>query len=99
MPEPLWTLAANLARQYSVAQVSRFLRLDYYALKERLEAPDRKNGGRQTRTTFIELPTVAISECTIDVEHPQGRRMRIKVTGPTLPDVAALTRTFLGMKA
>ncbi len=28
MPDPLWTLAANLARQYGVARVARFLRLD-----------------------------------------------------------------------
>ncbi len=91
----------NLARQYSVAQVSRFLRLDYYSLKERLEAPDRNEGRPETRTTFIELPTVAaspISECTIELEHPQGRRMRIQVKGAALPDVAAITRAFWGVK-
>jgi hypothetical protein len=101
MPDPLWTLAANLARQYSVAQVSRFLRLDYYSLKERLEALDQNRGGTETRPTFIELRTVAatpVSECTIDLEHPQGRRMRIQVKGAALPDLETLTRTFWATK-
>jgi hypothetical protein len=101
MPEPLWTLAVNLARQYSVAQVSRFLRLDYYSLKQRLEALDPNRDAPEKSPTFIELRTVAAtpaSECTIDLEHPQGRRMRIQVKGAALPDLEALTRTFWGTK-
>ena len=101
MPEPLWTRAANLARQYSVAQVSRFLRLDYYSLKQRLEALHPNRGVPATSPTFIELRTVAadpVPECTIDLEHPQGRRMRIQVKGAALPDLEALTRTFWATK-
>ena len=41
MPDPLWWLAARLARQYSVARISRFARLDCYSLKERLETLNR----------------------------------------------------------
>ena len=51
--------------------------------------------------TFIELPSLtapAVSECSIELEHPRGPRMRIHVKGATLPDLAALTRTFWGMK-
>jgi hypothetical protein len=33
MPEPLWTLAANAARQHGLARVARFVGLDYYSLK------------------------------------------------------------------
>lgn len=98
MPEPLWTLAANLARQYSVAQVSRFLRLDYYSLKERLKAADRSKGGPESGMTFVELPASPIAECTIDLEQPQGCRMRIQVKGSVLPDLAALTRTFWAVR-
>jgi hypothetical protein len=29
MPETLWTLAANVARQHGLARVARFTRLDY----------------------------------------------------------------------
>ena|SRR5437773_8784993 len=55
MPEPLWTVAANLARQYGVGRVARFLRLDYYSLKERLQ-PKRQQISVPGSPTFIELP-------------------------------------------
>jgi len=105
MPEPLWALAANLAARYSVAQVSRFLRLDYYSLKERVQPEERHpttvSESRSRGPTFIELPSLtapAVSECSIELEHPRGQRMRIHVKGAALPDLAALTRTFWGMK-
>ena len=105
MPEPLWTLAANLARQYGVAPVCRFLRLDYYFLKERVQASEQREVSEiestPGRATFIELPSLtagAVSECSIELEHPRGPRMRIHVKGSTLPDLASLTRTFWGMK-
>jgi len=105
MPEPLWALAANLAARYGVAQVSRFLRLDYYSLKERVQPEERHpitvSESRPSGPTFIEIPSLtapAVSECSIELEHPRGRRMRIHVKGIALPDVAALTRTFWGMK-
>ena len=105
MPEPLWTFAANLAARYSVAQVSRFLRLDYYSLKERVQPeerhPIRVSESRSSGPTFIELLSLtapAVSECSIELEHPRGQRMRIHVRGAALPDLAALTRTFWGVK-
>ena len=105
MPEPLWTLAGKLAARYGVAQVSRFLRLDYYSLKERVQPEERHpimvSESRSSGPTFVELPSLtasAVSECSIELEHPRGQRMRIPVKGAALPDLAALTRTFLGKK-
>jgi hypothetical protein len=97
MPEPLWTVAAKLARQYGVARVARFLRLDYYSLKERLQ-PERQQISLPGSPTFIELPhRTATPECSIELEHPRGSKMRIHVKG-ALPDLAALTHAFWGMK-
>jgi hypothetical protein len=105
MPDPLWTLAANLAAQYGVAQVSRFLHLDYYALKEHLQHAEHHTipapVPRPAGPTFIELPSVtasAVSEYSIELEHPRGQRMRIHAKGAAVPDLVALTRTFWGMK-
>ncbi len=100
MPEPLWTLATNLARQSGVARVSRFLRLDYYSLKERIQPQSPEVTAPEAGPTFIELPHLAagpVSECSIELEHPRGPRMRIHVKG-SLPDLAGLARTFWGMK-
>jgi hypothetical protein len=105
MPEALWTLAGKLATRYSVAQVSRFLHLDYYSLKERVQPEERHpitvSASRSSGPTFVELPSLtasAVSECSIELEHPRGRRMRIHVKGAALPELAALTRTFWSMK-
>lgn len=100
MPEPLWTLAANLAKQYGLARVARCLRLDYYSLKERIQ-PREEIPATESGPTFIELQPLAaapLSECTIELDHPRGSRMRIHVKGTALPDIAALTRMFCGVK-
>jgi hypothetical protein len=99
MPEPLWTVAANLARQHGVARVARFLRLDYYSLKERLRPPEGQQIDVPGSPTFIELPNRAAPapEYSIEFEHPRGSRMRIHVKG-ALPDLTELTRAFCGMK-
>jgi hypothetical protein len=103
MPEPLWTLAANLGRQHGLARVARFLRLDYYSLKERIERLEQSSSAMSvTKPTFIELPPLPVnpvSECTIELEHPRGRRMRIHIKGAPMPDVTALSRTLWGMKS
>ena len=103
MPETLWTLAAKVARQHGLARVARFTRLDYYSLKERIESLERSSSGTSVvKPTFIELqplPVDPVSECTIELEHPRGRRMRIHIKGARMPDVRALSRALWGMKS
>ena len=101
MPEPLWTLAANLARQHGLARVARFVRLDYYALKERVESLD-PDSGAEAKATFIELhpmPAAPVSECTIELENSKNCRMRIHIKDAPMPDIAVLSRTLWGMKS
>ncbi len=103
MPEQLWTLAVSAARQHGLARVARFLRLDYYSLKERIEIPEQDRGPTSAaKPVFIELPPLPVSptsECTIELEHPRGRKMRIHIKGAPLRDVTALSRTLWGMKS
>ena len=103
MPETLWRLAANVARQHGLARVARFTRLDYYSLKERIESLEQSGSGTSVvKPTFIErqpLPVNPVSECTIELEHARGRRMRIHIKGAPMPDVTALSRTLWGMKS
>ena len=100
MPDPLWTLAVNAARKHGLARVVRFLHLDYYSLKERLEHDCSVTP--VAKPTFIELPSLPVgpvSECTIELEHPRGRRMRIHIKRAPMPDVTALSRTLWGLKS
>ena len=98
MPESLWALAAQAARQHSVAQVARWARLDYYALKERLEASGlQKTNGLEKQQAFVELAppfSLGVVDCTVEFEHPRGARMRIHLKGATAPDLASLASSF-----
>jgi hypothetical protein len=102
IPERLWGLAARLARQYGVARIARFARLDYYALRERFDSLDRDGIQGEKRPAFVEvaLPSSAsVSECIVEFEHPRGDRMRIHVKGGPAPDLAALSRSFWSTKS
>jgi hypothetical protein len=103
MPEQLWHSAARLARQHSVARISRWIRLDYYALKERVDSIDPDSAaGRANGPAFVELamaPSAALPECVVELEHPGGGRMRIHVKGACVPDLAALSRSFWGAES
>jgi hypothetical protein len=97
MPEPLWTLAASLARQHTVARIARIARLDYYALKERLGGFVGSRANQEGRPSFVELPVslcAPSAECIIEMEHPRGGRMRIQVKGGATPDLVALSHGF-----
>ena len=53
MPERLWGLATSLAREHTVARVSRFARLDYYALRDRADGRVGKPKTRKSKTAGI----------------------------------------------
>ena len=92
MPAPLWAAAVALARQHGLYTTARTLRVDYGSLKKRRDAA---GAARVPAPTFVELaaprPT-DLGACVIELEAPQGGRMRIEVTGATLADLVALTQ-------
>ena len=71
IPEPLWTSAAKLAGAYGLCRTARTLRLDYNALKKRINSADRhawpgqktarqkttqqKTAGQEAAMAFVEL--------------------------------------------
>jgi hypothetical protein len=105
IPEELWRQAADLACAYGINRTAKALRLDYYSLKKRLAAAAR-SGERlpvvsrsgQRAAEFVEILHGGMpadrSECLIELEDASGAKMRIRVQGGSLPDVAALTRVF-----
>ena len=97
MPATLWAAAVALARQHGLYTTARTLRIDYGALKKRL---DPAGPSRVPSPAFIELPTVArppgLGPCVIDLEAPRGRRLRIEVTGVTMADLVTLTQGAWG---
>ena len=95
MPAALWRAAVALANRHGLYTTARTLRIDYGSLKKRLNAA----GGGGSSPAFVELPAVAplgLGPCVIEVEAPQGARMRIEVTGVTVADLVTLTRGAWG---
>ena len=95
IPEELWRQAAQLVCVYGINRTARALRLDYYALKKHATAAAEVG---ERAPEFVEvLPgglPASRPQCTIELEEASGAKMRIRLEGGNLPDVADLTRTF-----
>jgi hypothetical protein len=95
LPEELWREAAELACVHGINRTARALRLDYYSLKKRV---DPAAGSGEHAPEFVEIlpgPMPAPRpQCMIEVEDASGAKMRIRLQGGDLPDLAALARVF-----
>ena len=101
IPERLWASAVKLAGRYGIHRTAKALRVDYYALKKRVEgvsaaiaskAPAGDAGAR-----FLELPAAAWvggGECTLELEDAGGAKLRVHLKGFEAPDLAVLSRSF-----
>ncbi len=107
IPEPLWAAAVKSAAKYGIHRTAKALRVDYYALKKRVEQKAAIAGTQQepaataskaaAEATFLELPAAAWAgsgECTLDLEDADGAKLRIHFNGFEAPDLAALSRSF-----
>jgi hypothetical protein len=113
IPEPLWTSAVRLAGAYGLCKTARTLGLDYNALKRRVASArpgdsltpktvGAKVARQETATAFVELVPpqgVCLPECVVELEHPHGAKMRIRLTGQQTSEVvAAVSQAFLSAK-
>jgi hypothetical protein len=100
IPGPLWASAVRMASTYGIAHTAKTLRVNYTALKKRIEhevvaSPD---GPKESPVaTFLELapPTrVGSCQCTLEWENASGAKMRIHLQADETPDLVALSRSF-----
>jgi hypothetical protein len=96
IPDELWKLAINAARQQGVNRVAQQLRLDAGKLKRLLVgAGPRTKTRREAR--FVELiapATTASPGCVIEFESGTGSKMRIHWKTAIAPDWANLLRAW-----
>ena len=96
IPDPLWTMAAEMAGTYGLHRTARALRVEYYSLKKRVAAvPKGPEPGPPT--TFVEWPApmpAGLCDCTLELENATGSKMRVHLKAAALPDLAALSRSF-----
>ena len=107
IPEPLWASAVKLAGRYGIHRTAKALRVDYYALKERVEQNAVIAGIQQEpaataskaagEAEFLELPAagwLGAGECTLELDDAVGAKLRVHLKGFATPDLAALCRSF-----
>ena len=101
IPEPLWASAVKLAARYGIHRTAKVLRVDYYALKKRVEggaaATASKARAGTAGATFLEVPAAAwvgSGECTLELEDADGAKLRIHLKGFEAPDLTGLSRSF-----
>ena len=88
-----------MAKTYGVNRTAKTLRLDYYVLKKRVKQQGFASADPPEKgdATFLELtpsPFTSACECTLDLENAGGAKMRIQLKSTTMPDLAALSRSF-----
>ena len=98
IPEALWDAAISLAGSYSVHQISKGLRLNHTAVKDRVEISRNIIIEEAPQTTFVELhplnQPMSIEEFRLDLENKAGAKMKIHVKGHTDINLVLLTQTF-----
>jgi hypothetical protein len=95
VPEAIWSRAVRLAGVHGAARIARVLRLDYYGLRRRLGSSVEQPPASDP--AFVEFrASVAVPgcDCQVELERPDGSRMRIQLRSPSLPDLAALSQSF-----
>lgn len=97
IPERLWSKAVKLAGVYGVCRTAQVLRLDYNALKKRVRgSASEVSSSRAGDPGFVELlaPTAGVPESVVELEEPDGTKLRVHVKGGQAADVVALVRSF-----
>jgi len=101
IPNRLWASAVKLAGRHGIHRTAKALRVDYYALKKRVEAESAAAASNASGGTdgaaFLEFPAAAwggAGECTMELEDGGGAKLRIHLKGFETPDLAALSRSF-----
>jgi transcription antitermination factor NusG len=103
IPETLWILAADLAKECGVFQTARELHLNYCALRNRMDS----KGSRIVRSKpavmgFVEVvppPAAGFSECTVEIERRKGTKIRIHLKSGEAPDLGEICAAFLRARA
>jgi hypothetical protein len=99
--QSLWASAVKVASRYGIHRTAKALRVDYHALKKRVEGEAAAAASQvpegDAGATFLELapPGRAGScECTLELEDAGGSKMRVHFKGVECPDLTALSRSF-----
>ena len=100
LPESLWSAAAELAKRHGVNPTARALRLDYGGLRRRVKNQDQPKQKRAAAVTpsfmeFVAPGAKAVTNCTVEVESPQGGKLRLELKAVPTTELAHLILAFV----
>ena len=85
IPEKLWEAAVSLSKEHSISRISKALRLNYTALKNRIVEKDEDTIiEKVSAPAFIELDfehPAFVSECIVEMEDGSGAKMKLCFKG------------------
>lgn len=96
LPDSVWQVAVELAREHGVYSVAHRLRLDYMGLKKRLGGVSHRRR-KARKAAFVELiapPAAMLGECLIEFESLHGGKVRVHWKGAAPPDWMSLLRAW-----
>jgi hypothetical protein len=99
MPPDLWARAAGLAAEHGIAKVAAALRIDYSALKKRVndmpvEIPSA-TPAVPSHAEFVEwLTPTSTAECSLELESAHGSRLRAQLRAVPGSELASIVREF-----
>jgi hypothetical protein len=106
-PEALWMAAVELATRHGIKPTARTLGLAVPSLRKRMGdrggarnanqvEPKQRSANLPAFVEFLAPATGAVTNCSVEVESPQGGKLRLelKVVAPT--ELASLIRAFVG---
>jgi hypothetical protein len=94
IPNELWRIAAETAAVHGVEVTARRLLVDPARLKQWLPVAEPAEVAAAA-PQFLELPPLLVgasAECTLELEEPSGRKLRIFLKGPATTQAVALGR-------
>jgi len=98
IPEPLWGTMSKLARTYGVSSVSAALRVEYYALKDRVEGARKVSGvAKRSLPTFVELKSPMLGQSTgsqVELQDSSGNKMTVRLDSGVDLDLVSVMQVF-----
>jgi hypothetical protein len=102
IPDALWEAAASLRKNYSIHQIAKALHLNYNDLKKRVQKLDIvSRPGASSHSAFVELDlsrSIFPTECIVEMEAPEGAKMKVHFKGGVDFDLLGLAKVFLDKK-
>ena len=95
IPPSLWRLAVRLASRYSIHRTATALKLDYYSLKQQVEAAADTPESNPPRFVELPPPSVTVSKQGLfELNNGAGATMRLQLVGYDAAEMEVLVRGF-----